>query len=145
MNRDGFNGDSNGDGDVDGDGGDGYGDHHHHRDNGGSVDRMEAPPLLPPDLEIHPPYENLFLSLLFCYPFYLSLFFYLPFKPIFYPSQNFSSTICAFFLFLHCHWASFIYLFFVTSLSFFYYLRLFYYLSTDLKFLASGNSLPFSL
>ena len=65
MNRDGFNGDSNGDGDVDGNGGDGYGDHHHHRDNGGSVDRMEAPPLLPPDLEIHPPYENLFLSLLF--------------------------------------------------------------------------------
>ena len=95
MNRDGFNGDSNGDGDVDGDGGDGYGDHHHHRDNGGSVDRMEAPPLLPPDLEIHPPYENLVLSLLFFYPFYLSLFFYLPFKPIFYPSQNFSSTIYA--------------------------------------------------
>ena len=135
VNGDGFNGDSNGDGDVDGDGGDGYGDHHHHhhhhcldlddkdhhlhhhhhrhhhRDNGGSVDRMEAPPLLPPDLEIHPPYENLFLSLLFFIHFIslcfficrLSLFsihpriFHPPYAPFFYFSQI-------------CQWASFIYL-----------------------------------
>ena len=79
VNGDGLNGDSNGDGDVDGNGGDGYGDHHHHHhhcdSNGGSVDRMEAPPLLPPDLEIHPPYENLLLSLLFFIHFISLCFF----------------------------------------------------------------------
>ena len=34
---------------------------------------------------------------------------------------------------------------FVTPLSFFHYIRLFFIFPTDLKFLASGNSLPFSL